>query len=473
MARTSKRTAALIIAVVTLAGACTDSMGPTRAPAAEVRATATPAQLAVSDGRGLDAEFTRLARQIPGFGGMYYDKSGTLNVYMVTPRNGAAALRREDVATQLRAYGGRAVQSHLMRGNALGAQSAATASIVVQQGAYDYLQLRAWKDRLTSIFKVHGVVYLDIDESANRLHVAVTPGASQQQVQKQLVLAGVPQAAVLITRMSPIKPVATLQDRLRPVPGGAQITFPLPSMPGFIGVCTAGFNARIPSSPGNTFFVTASHCSEVQGGAEGTPYFQPLPVSGNATANRVAVEFRDPRYGNPGGLCYTGFRCRLSDALLARYSSPSLADAGKIARTTFELQRIGSLIIDPQHPRWTVIDELPFPFEGDIADKVGRTSGWTSGPVVATCVDVQEAETDIVEICQDIVEAGVRPGDSGSSVFERVSSTSSDVLLTGALWGGGTLDNGAPVFVFSAMENIEFELGPLSTTANPLLATVR
>jgi hypothetical protein len=473
MARTSKRTTALIVAVVTLTGACTDSMGPTRAPAAAVQAAGTPAQLAVSDGRGLDAEFTRLASQIPGFGGMYYDKSGTLNVYMATPRSGAAALRREDIATQLRAYGGRAVQSHLMRGSAVGAQSAAIAPVVVQQGAYDYLQLRAWKDRLTSIFKVHGVVYLDIDESANRLHVAVTSGASQQQVQKQLAHAGVPQTAVLITRMSPIEPVATLQDRLRPVPSGAQISFPLPSMPGFIGICTVGFNARIPTAPGKTFFVTPSHCSEVQGGTEGTPYFQPRPVRGNATANLIAMEFRDPQYGNPGGLCYTGFRCRLSDALLAQYSSPSLADFGKIARTTFELQRIGSIIIDPQHPRWTVVDELPFPFEGDTAHKVGQTSGWTSGPVVATCVDVQEAKSDIVEICQDFVEAGSRPGDSGASVFERVSSTSSNVLLAGTLWGGGTLDNGAPVFVFSAMENIEFELGPLSTTANPLMAMVR
>jgi hypothetical protein len=92
--------------------------------------------------------------------------------------------------------------------------------------------------------------------------------------------------------------------------------------------------------------------------------------------------------------------------------------------------------------------------------------------VVATCVDVPETDTDIVEICQDFVEAGARPGDSGASVFERVSSTSSNVLLAGTLWGGGTLDNGAPVFVFSAMENIEFELGPLSTTANPLMAMV-
>jgi hypothetical protein len=40
----------------------------------------------------------------------------------------------------------------------------------------------------------------------------------------------------------------------------------------------------------------------------------------------------------------------------------------------------------------------------------------------------------------------------------------------GILWGGGTLD-GAPVFVFSAMEQIEQELGQLSTSAFDLLAS--
>jgi hypothetical protein len=37
-------------------------------------------------------------------------------------------------------------------------------------------------------------------------------------------------------------------------------------------------------------------------------------------------------------------------------------------------------------------------------------------------------------------------------------------VLYGLLWGGGTSSFG-PVFVFSPMENIEFELGPMIVTA--------
>ena len=84
------------------------------------------------------------------------------------------------------------------------------------------------------------------------------------------------------------------------------------------------------------------------------------------------------RFGNPGDLCiYEGFRCRLSDALLAKYTSNTFEDFGTIARTTFGGQRIGSLRINPDHPRWEIVTEFGFPFLGEIAHKVGRTSGWT------------------------------------------------------------------------------------------------
>ena len=63
--------------------------------------------------------------------------------------------------------------------------------------------------------------------------------------------------------------------------------------------------------------------------------------------------------------------------------------------------------------------------------------------------------------------AGVRGGDSGSGVFERLGGNR--IALVGVLWGGGDLD-GAPVFVFSAMENIEQELGPLTTFPGSMLA---
>jgi hypothetical protein len=68
--------------------------------------------------------------------------------------------------------------------------------------------------------------------------------------------------------------------------------------------------------------------------------------------------------------------------------------------------------------------------------------------------------TNIVQLCQTFVDAGVGGGDSGSNVFQITSG--SNVKLAGGLWGG----NGAgTMFVYSPFGNITRagELGPLTT----------
>ena len=451
--------AAVLLAA--LAAGCTESNPPTSPQTAMtgVSTALSEADLRAATGRGIDAEFTRLAKQIPGFGGMYYDRAGKLNVYMKAPA-GSAALRSTDVLGTLRSAGGAAVQRRLGK----------SGTVVTQAAKYDYNELQAYRSRLSKIFSVKGVVFTDTDEAQNRLRVAIEPGAREQDVVRALERAGVPRDVVIISRVSAVKRVKTLQDRGRPVTGGVQIVFPAPSEgPGLLFVCSVGFNARLASHPDKEFFVTASHCSDVQGGNQRTPYYQPLPRGGDPKTDRIAVEFKDPRYGNAGGLCvYEGFRCRLSDALLARYTNGNFSDFGTVARTTFGLQRIGSLRIDRNDPRWTIVTEFGFPFEGEIAHKVGRTSGWTRGPVIFTCVDTGVNGTDVVQICQDWVLAGSQAGDSGAGVFEQVGEN--EIALVGILWGSGTLD-GAPVFIFSAMEQIEQELGQLSTSNFDLLAS--
>ena len=406
------------------------------------------AQVLAARGPGLDRQFSGLARQIPGFGGMYYDKAGKLNIF-VKPVAGA---RSTDVVSQLRTFGGVAMQRRLQRNPA----------IVVQEAQYDFSELQTLKSRLTRIFKVPGVVFTDIDEAKNRVGLGITPNADQGVVEAALKTAGVPLEAVSFTRIPPIQKMKTLTQKFPNAPGGAQIFFPSPSE-GFAFICSLGFNAQLPDHAGN-FFVTASHCSDIQGGNQHTQYFQPQPGTGSKD-NLLAVEFKDPSYGTAGGNCYVGFRCRLSDALLARYRASVRPDFGTVARTTFGLQRIGSKQIDPANPRWNILGSFPFPFEGETAHKVGRTTGWTTGPVIFTCVDFQEGGSDIVEICQDVTAAGVGGGDSGSPVFERADDftggDTSDIILIGILWGGGTLFDGTPIFISSAMENIEQELGPL------------
>ncbi len=94
---------------------------------------------------------------------------------------------------------------------------------------------------------------------------------------------------------------------------------------------------------------------------------------------------------------------------------------------------------------------------GDVANKVGRTTGWTQGVITNTCVTTGVSGTNIVQLCQNFVDAGVGAGDSGSDVF---FDTGSGVRLLGLLWGG----NGAGTqFVYSPIANVEQELGPLTT----------
>jgi hypothetical protein len=408
--------------------------------------TLTQAELQAAGGRGVDAEFTRLARAIPGFAGMYYDRSGKLTVNMKAQAGSLRAPSAGDVAGRLRTLGNAMVQQRLDKAS----------TVVTKSVQYDYAELQAYRGRLSKIFNVKGVVFTDTDEEANRVRVAIEPGTREQAVVRALAQAGVPREVVTIARMSAIKEVKSLQEGVRPIPGGFQIAFRSPD-PAFFFICTLGFNARLPGR-GAEFFVTNSHCSDRAGGDQDTRYFQEFPVA----SDRIGVEHKDPRFGNPGDLCiYEGFRCRLSDALLAKYETNNLEHFGTIARTTFGGQRIGSVRVNNNNPRWHIVTEFGFPFLGEIAHKVGRTTGWTMGPVVETCVDVLSSGTDRVLLCQDIVLAGSGGGDSGSPVFERLGP--SEVALTGILWGGGTDAFGAPVFVFSAFENIVLELGALLT----------
>jgi hypothetical protein len=439
-----------LLLATALAVGCTEPQSPTPQSSPGIGSSSPPTTLTQADlqgarGRGLDAEFTRLARAIPGFAGMYYDRSGKLTVNLKAPA-GAAALRASDVVGQLRARGNPGVQQRLNTATAV-------ATKAVQ---YDYAELQAYRGRLSRIFDVKGVVFTDTDEEANRVRIGIEPGAREQEVIRALAKAGVPREAVKITRSSAIREVRSLQEGVRPIPGGFQIAFRSPD-PRFFFICTLGFNARLPGRSAE-FFVTNSHCSDQPGGDQDTRYFQEFPQP----EDRIALEFLDPRFGNPGDLCiYVGFRCRLSDALLARYTSNNLEHFGTIARTTFGGQRIGSLTVNRDNPRWHIVTEFGFPFLGEIAHKVGRSTGWTFGPVIETCVDLNSSGTDRVLLCQDIVLAGSGFGDSGAPVFERLGG--SDVALTGILWGAGTNEFGAPVFAFSALENIVLELGALST----------
>jgi len=76
--------------------------------------------------------------------------------------------------------------------------------------------------------------------------------------------------------------------------------------------------------------ITASHCTDRQGGVEGTQYFQPTST---VDPTVIAVEVEDPTYFK-GGACPRGRKCRFSDSSRARYSASVASTRGSIAQTS-------------------------------------------------------------------------------------------------------------------------------------------
>ena len=395
--------AGLIAGAALFAGACSDENQPTSPSVSEPTFRQFDDPVAA-------------ARQVQGFGGFFYDENGRPTIYLKD--------------TRLRASAERAL------GAALSAEGMSASALVVRQADFDWASLERWQGQAASeVLAQRGTVYVDADESRNRVKIGVERGTSAAQVRAAVERLGVPAKAVTVEVVEPFRNMATLQDRIRPVRGGVQINFP-----GFL--CTLGFNA---TRSGQRSFITNSHCTNVQGGVQNTPYWQPTQ---SVAPGQIATEVADPNYTTGGG-CPAGRRCRRSDASRAAYASGTQSTLGRIAKTTGANN--GSLTIQGN---FTIVAEGN-PVVGQQANKIGRTTGWTRGTITNTCVTVNVSGTNITQLCQSIVAAGVAGGDSGSPVFLR---SGSNATLIGILWGGG-----AGTFAFSPIANIEQELGALTT----------
>jgi hypothetical protein len=227
-----------------------------------------------------------------------------------------------------------------------------------------------------------------------------------------------------------IRNLATLRDNVNPKVGGLQIHF---------GnyLCTLGFNVTL---NGVNSFVTNSHCTNTQGGVEGTVYYQPTST---VAPGAIATEVADPTYFK-GGVCPKGKKCRYSDSSRAAYNAGVSFTVGGIAVTNgSNLTITGTVGITSESDGST----SPVPVGGSVT-KTGRTTGTSTGQVTNTCVNTGVQGSQIMQLCQSFVSAAVGSGDSGSPVRNGNA-------LVGILWGG----SGSTTFVFSPLKSIKTELG--------------
>jgi hypothetical protein len=422
-----KMIVSVVVLSALLAMLLTSDTGNAVTSAGNSNPAALPAPAQIDEIETSDDRFATVARQVPGFGGMFFDQDGTLQVYMVGqkgPANEALIASLDDVITR-----------EIGRGERLSSRG-----VEVLEGQYDFLDLHRWQQQISpDVLTLPGVVFTDIDESTNRLRIGITGSTGMKEtLEGSLVKLGVPREAVLISETKEVWP--ELRSRRRPLRGGLQINFG-----GFL--CTLGFVAV---RQGTTGFLTNSHCTNTQGGVEGTVYHQ---ASASGTTNRIGQEIADPTYFT-GGSCPSGRRCRFSDSSFARVphpSGPSVTTAlGTIARPA-----VGSFT-------WNGVDTFTItaeaaPVVGQAVTKVGRTTGRTSGTIQQTCANFNVAGSNITQLCQSRGSFSSAGGDSGSPVF-RITSLP-NVTLVGIHWGSGG--------VFSPITGIQMsgELGSVSTCA--------
>lgn len=69
--------------------------------------------------------------------------------------------------------------------------------VVVHDADYNFVDLHRWNQLATGALGQHGINYVDIDETANRLHVGIdTKSGDQPAASDELTRRGVPKAAV-------------------------------------------------------------------------------------------------------------------------------------------------------------------------------------------------------------------------------------------------------------------------------------
>ncbi len=299
-------------------------------------------------------------------------------------------------------------------------------------------------NRLLPLFELAGVVFTDADETTGRFVVGVQDEEIRGLIRARLSAIGVPFQSVDIVETDAILPVTTLRDNVRPVVGGLQIRYS-----GYL--CSLSFNAVLNGVAG---YVTAAHCSDKQGAADGTLYYQPL---NQVIGEFIGQELFDPAFFRSTNGCSRGKRCRYSDANFSDSYTGATFDLGMIAMTTGS--NTGSLTMSGS---FSITGEGTAAV-GSAAHKVGRTTGWTQGKVTRTCVNTAVSGSNILLLCQTFVEQKnvqiVAGGDSGSPVFVPQGGTS--VTLLGTLWGGNSTGT---QFVYSPIANIESELGALTTS---------
>lgn len=393
------------IAGLVVLGACERGVdGPTAAGGPAPDGTVVP-QVFATDA---DAEAIAVARDFPGFAGLYI-QDGILIVRMSRPF--AEGVSGATIAQ--RALGATMAARLLARNGA----------VQVRPATHDFPTLWSVKRAMERVGdETAQLVAVDIDEVDNRVRVTLRDTSASGNVVARARTLGVDVSALVLEVGTVELTQATLNSRVRPLRGGLASTRTFTTGPEAGDGCSIGVMTRYGQQEG---FLTASHCTEVIGSfGVPTQFHQFRPTDG-----LLAQEAWDP--AGTSFDCISGWVCRYSDVAFVQRRVDAqdwLADLGHIVRTDFASggTYAASLFIDPLYPRFEVIGRVPTIAVGMSIDKIGRRTGWTYGQVTQTCTTIWYHAEQLKLFCQHKSLAYVDGGDSGGVFF--VSSHCTDPL---------------------------------------------
>jgi hypothetical protein len=160
------------------------------------------------------------------------------------------------------------------------------------------------------------------------------------------------------------------------------------------------------------------------------------------------------------------YKCRKSDAAAIEVLPSEDIGLGLIARTTGNSwdQTPGSVDINNSNKIFSIVassadENLTV---GQIVHKMGRNTGWTSGQVAVTCIDVVGFTKPFWKLeCQMAATYYSDGGDSGAPVFSIVTTSQEHkpVFLYGIHFGRNI--HGNDLAYFSPMGGIRHDLGDI------------
>ena len=412
----------------------------------------------VSSSNTIKDQFAALARQIPGFGGLFYDSTGQLTGNLVDVSTSATA------AQSLTSF----MASHRFPRTANGRGIATPADVRFQAAKYDYVTLKLWFDSIyRPVLAMRGAVSLGIDERADKLHLWFSDNAALLQAQTLLTTFGIPTGGVILEITQPItQSDSGVRMYQRPVVGGLQVLFRVPTIVDIHGwaECTLGINVHWVDHATQPFFFTASHCGSNQFADDGDEYHQGGWLQDTVASSRIGTEAWNPQYLSGGYNCPSGSVCRWSDSRIQSYDvgAQGAAAFGGIAWPTGWAD--GTLDISNPATKTLVIveDGDSSALQGLQISKIGRSTGVTTGTITQTCSPLtfmsEQGGVQITLFCQYTAQMLQHRGDSGSPVFFSRTADSNETLV-GMMWGGDTLPCPSCITRFSSVTDIRTDYG--------------